>query len=432
MDLIKSNQNILIISRGFRAGDAITTLNLFSKWPNGNLFCASPVASEYVNNFQDFYHLGNKEIKYSFPYKYISTPSKSYSGQFECNQNISLNTKSVKTHIYERWIRPTIQWLGLYDNRFKIKVNNEFANWVEKIKPVAIYSSVGDLATAEFIIELHHIFPDIKIIVHGFDDWMSPSYKIWNERLYRRRAERLFRKILSFSSARFTSSEKMAKDYKIRYNYEFKCFPNPVDISSFSLDVRKNEVSNVIFIGKIGWHNANAIKIMGQAIDQINENGTKLQFDIYSQTGLNQIEQFIGILPKTTVVHKSVPNSEIPSILLSAHILYLPISTDSKTAKFTRYSMSTKMGEYLSSGVPVIYIGPENIAMTEFLVNNECAYVITSNSIDNIKNAVLKCLIMDNCQLIERGKMIAHKYFNKESESKRFADELTHIIEQDK
>lgn len=432
MDLRQSNQNILIISRGFRAGDAITTLNLFSQWPDANLFCASPVDSEYVNNFKDFYHLGNREIKYSFPFKYISTPSESYSGHCECPQRISINKNSLKTLVYERWIRPAIQWLGLYDNRFKINVSNEFASWVKKVNPVAIYSSIGDLATAEFIINLHHRFPEIKILVHGFDDWMSPSYKLWNERLYRRRSEQLFRKILSFSSARFTSSEKMAKDYRIRYNFEFKCFPNPVDISAFSIDVIKKEVSNVIFIGKIGWHNANAIKIMGQAIEQINENGTKLQFDIYSQTELDQIEQFVGLLPKSTVVHKSIPNSEIPIILLSAHVLYLPISTDSKTAKFTRYSMSTKMGEYLSSGVPVIYIGPENIAMTEFLVKNECAYVITSNSIDNIKNAVLKSLIMDNSQLIERGKMIAHKYFNKESESKRFADELTHIIEQDK
>lgn len=432
MDLIQSNQNILIISRGFRAGDAITTLNLFSQWPNENLFCASPVESEYVNNFQDYYHLGNREIEYSFPFNHISKPSKSYSGHCERDQNITLNKKSFKKHIYERWIRPAIQWFGLYDHRFKINISDEFANWVEKIKPVAIYSSIGDLATADFLVKLHHRFPDIKFCVHGFDDWMSPSYKICNERLYRSKAERLFRKILSFSSARFTSSEKMAKDYRIRYNYEFKCFPNPVDISSFSLDVRKNVITNIIFMGKVGWHNANAIKIMGQAIDQINQNGTKLQFDIYSQTELNQIEQFVGQMPKSTVVHKSVPNSEIPNILLSAHILYLPISTDSKTAKFTRYSMSTKMGEYLSSGVPVIYIGPKHIAMTDFFVENECAYVITSNSIDNIKNTILNCLKLDNSQLVERGKMIAHEHFNKELENRRFAEELAHIIEQDK
>lgn len=432
MDLMQSNQNILIISRGFRAGDAITTLNLFSKWPKENLYCTSPVDSEYVNYFQDSYHLGNLEMQYSFPYKYISTPSKSYRGHCECDQQFNLNKKSFKIHIYERLIRPAIQWLGLYDKRFKINISNEFASWVENIKPVAIYSSVGDLATAEFLIKLHQRFPSIKIIIHGFDDWMSPSYKIWNERLYRRKAERLFNKILSFSSARFTSSEKMVKDYRIRYNYEFKCFPNPVDISSFSLDIKKNRIATVIFIGKVGWHNANAIKVMGQAIDHINENGTKLRFDIYSQTELNQIEQFVGLLPKSTVVHKSISNDEIPSILLSAHILYLPISTDRKTAKFTRYSMSTKMGEYLSSGVPVIYVGPQNIAMTEFLLENECAYVITSNSIDNIKNAVIKSLMMDNSQMIEKGKMIAHRYFNKELESKRFANELIHIIEQGK
>lgn len=422
------NKNILIISRGFRAGDAITTLNLFSEWPKENLFCASLVDSDYTKNFKDFYYLGNKEVKYSFPFKHISHPKDSYTGQKKCNHLYSSSINSSKQNVYQRWVRPTLQWLDLYETRLTINLSPEFEKWIETIKPSVVYSSIGDIAIAKLLIKLHERFPKIKILVHGFDDWLIPSYKIWSETLHRKKAERLLRKILSFSSGRFTSSEKMAIEYQERYGYDFTCFPNPTDIAPVTTIVQRREIPNIVFTGKVGWHNATAIKEMVQVVENINISGTKILFDIYSQTPKSQINQLIGRLPKSTIVHSSIPNSEIPVALATSHILFLPISIDRQTSKFTRYSMSTKMGEYLASGVPMIYIGPEGIAMTEFLKEKHCAHVLTTTSHTKLQEIIVTCLSKDSKKLTTNGKRIAKEYFNKTIISRDFAERIKNIL----
>ena len=58
---------ILIISEFFEAGDAITTLSLFSKWDKTNIFCASRELNNHSNKFGSTYTLGHNEIKYVFP-----------------------------------------------------------------------------------------------------------------------------------------------------------------------------------------------------------------------------------------------------------------------------------------------------------------------------------------------------------------------------
>ena len=54
---------VLIIAASFNAGDAITMMNLFSKWDKRDLFLASPSKTPFMDYFASFYYLGDKECK---------------------------------------------------------------------------------------------------------------------------------------------------------------------------------------------------------------------------------------------------------------------------------------------------------------------------------------------------------------------------------
>lgn len=127
---------------------------------------------------------------------------------------------------------------------------------------------------------------------------------------------------------------------------------------------------------------------------------------------------------------KSVPNSVIPSILAKAHILYLPISINKYVEKFTRYSMSTKMGEYMSSGTPFIYYGPKRIAMAEFLLEHNCATVITNRNISDLEDAIKQ--IIEHGTIIQakivRARKLADKYFDIESVASVFSEILSSAV----
>lgn len=417
--------NVLILSRGFRAGDAITTINLFSQWPKERLFCASPVESEYSERVGEFYFLGDKEVSYSFPFNHLGRPAPSHIGS-NCGKSVrSVSPRSSFKRLYEKFGRPLLQYLDRYESRLSLTVSDDFARWIEHISPDVIYTSIGDIAMARFILKLHGLYPQIKILVHGFDDWLSPTYRIINGRRHRRRAESLFREILDIASGYFTSSEKMAGEYSRLYGHDFKCFPNPVRIVANEGTITKNKVANVVFTGKVGWHNDTALRQMIDVVNRLNIDGDEtVRFDIYTDTEPDQIALFLGEIPATTVIHPPVPNSEIPAILASAHVLYLPISIDSQTRKFTRYSMSTKMGEYLSSGTPMIYYGPKGIAMTEFLQRHDCADVITENDPMLLNAAVILAIDFPDSKKLLQAKDLADRYFNIDKVSAGFCNSI--------
>lgn len=415
---------VLIISNGFQAGDAITTLNLFSKFPKEKIYCTSLVASRYIKNLADFYHIGDKEIKYSFPYKYIFKPKKSETGTDLFSEKVKTNNDSLLKKIYKKIIRPSIQWLDLYDSRYKLLLSNELYNWINKINPDIIYTSIGDVNMAKFLIQINQKFPNIKLVIHNYDYWIQPSYKLWNNRFHQEKAQKLFKELLTRATVLFTSSEKMAQDYYKSYNLNFNFFPNPVKLVKQLHEVEKNKIPNVIFIGKIAWHNNAAIRDMIDAVHILNKENNDIIFDIYTDTPISEIMNFVGRIQNSTKIHKGVPNDEIPNILSSSHILFLPINHDKQTQKFTKYSMSTKMGEYLSSRTPTIYYGPSNIAMTDFLLEHLCTKILTTRDIRKLANLVLECLNQDTKIMTSKAFTISDKYFNIENISQKFFEKL--------
>lgn len=424
---MNSIPKVLILSRNFRAGDAITILNLFSRYPKNYLFCASINETEFTSNFNEYYVWGSDEIRFHFPFTKLAHVGKSHIATDARVESASdAQNNSLKRMVYERLLLPVLQRLDLYETRYSMSLSDGFANWIEKISPDIIYTSIGDIPMAYFVLDIHKRFPYIKIAVHGFDDWLSPTYKIFGEEKHRSRAEELFKKILDIASYHFTSSEKMALEYKKRYGHVFKCFPNPARLNAVQEVAQKSSVFNVVFVGKVGWHNNLAIKDMISCVNNLHREGVKIQFDIYTDATIEQQKYFLGSAADSTVFHKSVPNTQIPAILTAAHVLFLPISITDSVEKFTRYSMSTKMGEYLSSGVPMIYCGPSSIAMTEFLKSKDCAIVIDKSGEQYIREALLRVLKGDSelNEMCIEGVKLARSYFDSEIVSNNFAHEL--------
>lgn len=427
---MKQFPKILILSRGFRAGDAITILNLFSQFPKEQLFCASLLESEFISYFNEYYVFGSDEVKFHFPFTYLAHKSKSHVASANIMvSDVGSSGESLIHKVYKRTVLPLLQRLDMYETRYSMNLSNLFLDWLHKISPDIIYTSIGDIPTARLVLSICMQFPDIKIVVHCFDDWLNPTYKIWNVQKHYLFAEKLLMQILDSATLRFASSEKMAIEYKERYGYDFRCFTNPVKIHTSLTDIKKSETPNILFAGKVGWHNNTAIRDMMKAVEHLNRIGIVLRFDLYTDCSPEQIAFFLGNVPETTILHKPVLNSRILEILSASHILFLPISITAHTERFTRYSMSTKMGEYIASGIPVLYCGPSTIAMTEFLKSNKCAVVIEECGPQALWEGIMKCLKKDEeiVKMTQIGLKLAHLYFDIDIVSEKFAKALLDV-----
>lgn len=429
---MNSEPRILVISYNFIQGDAITFLNLFSSWSKSNLFCLSAMVEEYAENFESCYRIGNKEIKYSFPIKYFTPVKKSgiYKKDGESKySSLEISYGRLRNslrYLYGKLIIPTIQYLGLLSSRLSIHVSTDLAAWIKKIDPDYIYTSVGSIEMAKFVLELRRHFPEIKLITHTYDNWIEPTYKVVNRRTIVRKSDKLLSEIFEQSEYLFAISDKMAREYTIKYRKKFHTFANAVDPIPVTAVQHSRNSYNAVYLGKIWNHNLKSIKLFVKAISKINaEKNFTVYFTIYTNSG-KEIQNSIGRICDKISIHEWVPQSEVPSVLGSADILYLPIAISKDSVKFNMYSMSTKMSEYLSSMRPIIYMGPDNIAMTEFLRANNCAYIVTSENEDLLCDVIRESISnqKDVRVKLDNAQRLFEERFKKDSVSKSMKELL--------
>lgn len=416
-----NNPQILIISETFIAGDAITALNLFSKWDRSALFVASRETDFFYKNFKFGYRIGSSEVRFRFPLSLFNkVPESEIIDCTNARPIKAIHAGNIISTLYLRFLVPLMKWFGLFSYRTTYSVSEKFLKWIDEIQPNYFYTSVGSLNMAKFVDELMKARPQIKTIIHCYDDWVKPNYFTISH-TYTKKSSVILQSIISRAAITLTSSEKMAKDYEEKYGRRFVAFPNPVE--QISRDICVNtESRSITFVGKILNHNIKSIVLFATALAKSNSN---LSFDIYSDVR-EEVKEKIKSKYNNTIFHGWVKHDDIPEIIRNSRILYLPISIDKQTVKFTKYSMSTKMSEYLSSGVPIFYQGPDGIAMTEMLEKYRCAFVVKKNDIDLIASIIKR--IIDNKDDVKQVVDSAQKLYKDKFEMDKVANELKALL----
>ena len=191
---------ILILSAKFDSGDAITALNLFSEFNKENLFCASLNFGNYTQNFASCYRMGKEEVRYMFPFSFIYGLSGSCEYFTYTNFQSTIYKDRLLQKAYKKILMPILQYIGLYGDRMKIHISERFVNWVNHISPDYIYTSIGSLEMSRFVKELMFTFPQVRFIIHGYDDWLEPNYKMAFRKHFRNRSEKIFTQIIDRAS----------------------------------------------------------------------------------------------------------------------------------------------------------------------------------------------------------------------------------------
>lgn len=381
-----SHKKILVLSYLFSRGDAVTGLNIFSSWDRENLFCASSEIDVDVNNFASFYLLGNSELQLRWPFSRFVKKKKS--GVLK-----SLPIKTSSTHFRKgvnSYLLDSLRFLYPYGLRRTASLSDSFCEWIETVKPNYIYTSVSDYGFAKLILLLMDKYPDIKFVIHLYDDWTLPSYKILYGRLFHKLCENLLKQIVKRAYKCLAISDYMSIDYAKRYGKKFTWLPNPIQLPD--LQVGSKKTNSIVFMGKIIMHNYEAILNMVKAVDHLNRNNNiHITFQVYSTYNYFDADD-LAKKYQCCHFHSWVAHEEVMNILQNATILYLPITANKETQKFTKYSMSTKIPEYLSSGTPILYCGPKDIAMTDLLEKTKTAHVIGDSSVDQIEAAITHML----------------------------------------
>jgi glycosyltransferase involved in cell wall biosynthesis len=383
---------ILIIGQTFhkKSGGGITISNLFFGWPKDRLAVASNnnlYSNLDISICEHYYQLGYNGKLHPFPLNIFLPKIKC--GNIVHNSNNNNGPEKGGKAIPRRYekiykhLASILRFLGIYNVLYKLEVTPEFTEWVTAFNPDIVYSQLSTLELIRFVTEIHEQLHK-PIALHIMDDWpKSVNLRGLLSGYWGKVINREFRKLLDKSSVLMSICESMSEEYRLRYNKEFIPFHNPIEIGNWLPYSKINwEISGefkILYSGRIGKANGKAILFMSNIINTMNSNGTKIKLDIFTSDYNTKNAALINSM-RGVQIKKTVPHEEMPVLLASYDLLFLPLDFDKIGIRFAQFSMPTKTPEYMISGTPVLVYADKCTALSKYAVKDKWGYVVTDES----------------------------------------------------
>jgi glycosyltransferase involved in cell wall biosynthesis len=382
---------ILIIGQTFHkmSGGGITISNLFYGWPKDKLAVASNVylsSNIDVSICEQYYQLGYNGKLHPFPINVflpkIKCGSISYKNVNGSEIKQGDNTINGKYKRIYKILSALLRFLGIFNVIYKLKITPEFKQWVTDFNPDIIYSQLSSLELIRFVSELNELTGK-PIALHIMDDWPNTMYKPEMFFSYWRKVTDLeFRRLLDKSSILMSICDSMSEEYKIRYNKDFMPFHNPIDINFWlpfsKLQWETTGIFKILYSGRVGKANGKSILFMANIVNSMSIAGNKIELDIFTSDLTSRKAKVLRNL-KGVNLKDTVPHNEMPALLASYDLLFLPLDFDKVGINFAQFSMPTKTSEYMISGTPVLVYADKRTALAQYAIRENWAYVVTEN-----------------------------------------------------
>lgn len=205
---------------------------------------------------------------------------------------------------------------------------------------------------------------DIPVVIHYMDNWRETAYtqdkKIrWINTVFERQVEYLERRM----KCGLTISEAMRVVYTNKYHKKYMAAMNTVRV--FPYIQRNSDKIAIIYAGGLHLKRNETLKSVSDFIQG------KAQYELHIYTSQLDICEFSNdFTGENTFFHRAVPHEQIYDIYAKSDILLHIESFDAKVMEYTKYSMSTKIPEYMMSGRPIICYAPHSIAAYQYVAQS--------------------------------------------------------------
>lgn len=304
--------------------------------------------------------------------------SKLYKGKFKTNMTLKIvedeirNKPSLLNNIkkiilaYDDWLKPNIE------------CNEELLEKVRKFSPDVVYT----LGSSIFSLRLANYFStsfEIPIVLHHMDNWRETTYS--NSRLLKYPRIKLLEeldKVESKMNFGMTISEEMARAYEklsgkkyLSLMHTVKPVNEPVELQNL------NKIINLVYAGGLHLERWRALKQVEEAISEADFKNTEVNLVVFTKK--NDKEKYEKQFDDKIVKFKDfLPHNEVLKIYEIADVLIHVESFDPKIVSFTKYSLSTKIPEYMASGRPILCFAPKMIASSNYIMESNCGISVSN------------------------------------------------------
>jgi hypothetical protein len=412
------SENILILSHNSfsdKSNNGKTLESIFLKFSKFNLFqiffrYIEPLDYSYCENYL-----------YLTPQKLFFNPS-NFNSDKKLNQNSFVNF--LNKNISIKYLLIDIYW-KLFFNKSKFVLE-----WCIENKINAIFFMAGPSQFSHSLaIKLKQKL-DIPLFVYFTDDYLiHPLRNNLVEKFQYLRLKKIYNKTILHSSLNFCIGEDMCVEYSEYFKKNFLPLMNSVDFINYPLP-KDNQEFIISFFGSLHSNRWMSIIKFSKIIKKFSlQNDLKFQIKIYTNTVLSQniLEE---LLSNSININEPVYENDFFEKIICSDLL-LHCESDNEIDKAnTMLSVSTKIPEYCMTKRPIIAYGPNEVSSMKLLTKHNIAYVLDSNSNNEINFLVLKDLLKyeNRINIAEKAFNYVIKNHNKDIVSSNFKNCITKEI----
>lgn len=294
------------------------------------------------------------------------------------------------------------------------RLSARLIDWIEQAKPDVLYTILGSIEMMELVEKIRRRF-DIPVVVHLMDDWRAERerYGLLSP-LRRRRLHALFNRSMRMASAHLAISDAMAKTYGAEFGVPFVSIQNVIDsdrwLSAGRRKVAAGRPAQLLYAGSLYAEvQLEALLEIAASVARLRRQGAALDLNVMAPDFM--IEPFRRRLEAHdgTRIVDQVPRERYFERLCEADVLLLPANFSDAAVRMVRYSMPTKVPEFLVSGVPILLYAPADIAQVDYARQAGWGLAVTERA-PAVLDAAIARIVGDDAvrqRLVDAGRATA-------------------------
>lgn len=325
---------------------------------------------------------------------------------------------------------PNVEIINKGINKLKKKLNipqflqikvyfktNQIIKIMKKENPHAIIACTGDLIDLP---AAYNASKKLKIPFYPYIfDYYSHQWTIPKERAFAKSHEEI---ILKDSANIIVTNEFMQKELKNIYGVNsiiiYNCIDSNIKLNYIDHWPLNADEIRIVYTGAIYRAHYDAFQNLVKAINSLTEENVNLYLYTNQSKEWLTKQQISG----KVVHHNYVTLIESLEIQKKADILFLPLAFNTDFPEVIKTSMPGKMGEYLTSGRPILVHAPKDSFVSWYFKKNNCGVVVDEENPLELEKAIHKIIDDKDFRknIVQNALRCAHDDFSIEKARKNF------------
>lgn len=279
--------------------------------------------------------------------------------------------------------------------------SKEILKTIDEFKPEVVYtmgSTISILRTTLYISERYNC----RNVLHFMDNWRQTLYT--NSKLmkpFKRILDKYIERIENSNFVGLAISNKMAMEYsklsRKKYFALMNCIPEtPHEVPA----IMQGQTTIFTYTGGLHLNRWKELVLVEKCLHELNNDNREVRLYIY--TSKTDREKYVDLFNNEISVFKDyLPHNKVKLAYQEADILIHIESFEPQIIEYTKYSLSTKIPEYMASGKPILCFAPSTLAVYEYI--NEVKAGIAIDNYNDLMSSTKK-LLNDLNYRVECGK----------------------------